>query len=208
MQAETKAQETLLLNSLKAKFREEQPIKDIERQLEGLPIDDLKHTSRFTTAQPSPERKAVIPLLLCFYEKGMVDVYSERKFRAQAVAAVAALCGMKNLRQGPAARALRNGRSDSKDATIALSVMSPIGLELPKYLPLQCSFCLWDKTLQLDARTKSFARPDVLKKHLDQYHHQNPDSPRQCPECREPCAHKRHLRRHGQEQHGLILANL
>ena len=206
LQAETKAQEAAYLEALKSKFRTEQPIRDIERQLQGLPVEDPDCASSITPARLIPQRTALIPLLLRFLDSTTRNIHVERKTRAEVVTAVSALCKMKNLRQGPTSAA-RNVNANPK--LVTPSSTTHLNSEaLFRCLPLQCCFCLRDQSMQLAARTKSYARLDVLTKHLDRYHPQNPESPRKCPECQEPCVHKRHLRKHGQEEHDIVLSNV
>ena len=175
--------------------------------MRGLPVDEPKPTLPSTQKELSPQRKAVIPLLLRFLEKNALSMINERNFRATAVAAVAALCRMRNSRGGPSARGFRIAHASSEDVT-NLSLVELDSLSRSICLPTQFGFCFWDEKLCPEAREKEYARSDALKRHLDRCHKQNPESPRECPECEEKCVNKLHLRRHGQDRHSIILANI
>lgn len=134
-QAEIKAQEVILLRSVKEKFTKEQPYIDIDRQMKGLPAAAPNAPSTPTAKKLTPQLTIVVSLLLCYLEDNMLPIDVERQFRAKAVAAVRDLCGMRNPRQGPSVRWVPHAPL-GPEAAPALGVASASSLNMQICLPL------------------------------------------------------------------------
>ncbi len=156
-------QEAALLKEVKARYKREQPVIDIQRQLKGLPLIPEK-TVRvedyiFT------ERVWAVDALFTFATSSSEE---ECKRWAEAINALAALC---RLQEGKCPRRLKPSASAIKlkwDLTPP-SVLDPPHLSdsiLIECEPTQCIFCLGCEALPTETCLRSFHSRGDLKKHV------------------------------------------
>ncbi len=140
----------------------EQPIIDIQRQLEGLPA--AKQEALQAEEYVFSERVHAIDALFTFATSSTEE---ECRRRVTAIDALIALC-KKQESQG-----FRRRRADIKVKKQPDSVSPP--LSLSKTLPIecqatQCIFCLGNEDLPAADRLKAFASRGDLKKHFHRKH--------------------------------------
>lgn len=170
----------VLLKEVKARYKREQPVIDIQRQLKGLPIIEEKTVG--AEDYVFAERVRVIEALFTFATSSPEE---ECKRRAEAINALTALC---SLQEG--SRSCRPKRSasitklerDEKPTTVPppRSLSDTI---LIKYELFQCIFCLGCEGLPTEERLRSFYAYGDLKKHFHRKHlrHHPRDEPIDCP---------------------------
>ncbi len=159
-------QEEALLQEVKARYKREQPVIDIQRQLKGLPLVELE------TAKAEDyvfeERVRVIDTLLTFVTSSPEE---ECKRRVEAINPLTALC---RLQEGKRPRRSKLSASVIKERHLTLpSVLDPASLSdsIPiECEPTQCIFCLGCEALPTETRLKSFHSRGDLKKHFHRKH--------------------------------------
>ena len=168
--------EKALLTEVKERYKKEQPVIDIQHQLEGLPVaeqEDLQ-AAEYIFA----ERVQAIDALFTFATSST----EECQRRAAAINALIALC-KKQENQG-----FRRRKADIQvtEEQTSPSVSPP--LNLSKTLPVeckatQCIFCLGNEELSAPDRLKAFASRGDLKKHFQRKHlrHHPDHQPIACP---------------------------
>ena len=154
--------EKACLTDVKESYKMEQPVIDIQRQLEGLPAAEQEalQAEEYIFA----ERIHAIDALFTFATSSTEE---ECQRRVTAIDALIALC-KKQESQG-----LRRRRADIKVKNQPDSVSS--SLKLSKTLPIecqatQCIFCLRNEDLSDADRLKNFASRGDLKRHFHRKH--------------------------------------
>ncbi len=145
--------EESLLKEVKARYKREQPVIDIQRQLKGLPVVDEETIE--TAAYVFVERVKVIDTLLAFVTPSLEE---ECKRRVEAINALPALC---SLQEG---RHFRRRKPSSSNTKLERDLTPPSVLQPPslldsipiEYKPTQCIFCVGCEGLPTEARLKSF----------------------------------------------------
>ena len=170
--------EKALLIEVKEKYKKEQPVIDIQRQLKGLPV--AKQEAIQTAEYVFAERVKAIDALFTFATSSTEEEYQRR---AAAVNTLTALC-KKQESQG-----FRRRKTDihiKKEQTSPS--ISPPPPNLSKTLPVeceatQCIFCLGNENLSAADRLKAFASRGDLKKHFHRKHlrHHLDGQPITCP---------------------------
>lgn len=184
------------LKEVKANYKTEQPVLDIQRQLRGLPIAEQDRME--AEDHIFVERVRVIETLFTFAASSPEE---ECTRRVQAINAVTALC---SLQEGRSFRRRQNSASDTKlkkvDTPPILSETLPLECK-----PTQCIFCLGDEGLSAEKRLWSFHSHGDLKKHFDRKHlrHHPEDQPIVCPHprCDAILTGKMHLQNHAEVVH-------
>ena len=199
---ETVAQERAYLEEIKAKFREEQPLKDVQRQLDGLPMDEKADDKQAVVEEfLFPEHVHAISSLLTFLDSTDSFSKAENERRVEAVEAVASFCRMREIcpNRGPRQPRATPGADIKADKQTLPETLA--GTPALQCKPQQCSFCLRDKQRPWPMRVKEYARRDVLKRHIERKHQDR----NHCPECGFLPDHQNHLRLHGEKEHSLLL---
>lgn len=194
-------QEQAFLKEIIARYKVEQPIIDVQRQLRGLPMAEEKETK--TEDHVFVERLRVIETLLTFATGSPKE---ECQRRGAAVSALTALC---RLQQSHGFRRRKNSSTINSDREKAaqLIVQRPsLSASLPiECSPTQCIFCLGNKALPALKRLWSFSSHDGLKRHFHRKHlrHHPDGQPIACPHprCDIDLNHKMHLQNHAQVVH-------
>ena len=193
-------QERVLLEEIKANFRKEQPVKDVQRQLDGFSVEETNNVSAVAGNYSLPERVRAISSLLTFVDSDSPPEVEEKR-RTEAVEAVASLCCAHDGRRRTRSIIIPDAKNEKHSSPTESAMSTPLICKR-----LQCSFCLHDEQSDWSTRVKEFARIDILKKHLDRFHLKpHPEGkPIACPECGFVCDHKNHLRNHG-GVHGILV---
>ena len=194
--------EKALLNEIKTRYKREQPVIDIQRQLKGLPLleeDTVKVEDYVFT-----ERVRVINALFTFATSSPEN---ECKRRAEAINALTALC---SLQEGRRFRRPERSTLDTKlvqrETPTAVAIQPSLSESLPiECKPTQCIFCLGQEGLPAETRLKCFHSRGDLKKHFHRKHlqHYPENKPIDCPHprCRVTLANTKHLQNHVEVVH-------
>ena len=189
--------EKVLLTKVKERYKKEQPVIDIQRQLKGLPVAEQEALQ--TAEYVFEERVHAIDALFTFVTSSTKD---ECQRRITAINALIALC-KKQESQG-----FRRRRTDitvGKEQTLvspppSLSEMLPVECQAT-----QCIFCLGNEALPAPNRLKTFASHGDLKKHFHRKHlrHHPEGQPIACPHprCNVILNGTMHLQNHAEVVH-------
>ena len=191
--------EKALLVEVKERYKKEQPVIDIQRQIKGLPV--AGPASLRVAEYVFAERVQAINTLFTFTTSSTAE---ECQRRAAAIDALTALC-KKQENQG---FRCRKTEIKIKKENISPSVSPPP--DLSKTLPVeceatQCIFCLGNEYLPAAERMKPFASRGDLKKHFHRKHlRYHPDGQRiACPHprCDIVLTSTMHLQNHAEKVH-------
>jgi len=188
--------EKALLKEVKERYKKEQPVIDIQRQLNGSPVaeQEVIQAAEYIFA----ERVQAIDALFTF---ATFSTEEECQRRAAAINALIALC-KKQESQG-----FRRRETDIR-VKEELSFSPPPSLS--KTLPVeckatQCIFCLGNEDLSVADRLKTFASRGDLKKHFHRKHlrHHPNSQPIACPHprCDVILNGTMHLQNHAEKVH-------
>lgn len=164
-----------LLTEVKERYKKEQPVIDIQRQLKGLPVAEQEalQAAEYVFA----EKVHAIDALFTFAASSTEE---ECQRRITAINALVALC-KKQESQG-----FRRRKAETKVIKEQTSVSPPPSLS--ETLPVvckatQCIFCLGNEGLSVRDRMKTFAARGDLKKHFHRKHlrHHQDGQPIACP---------------------------
>lgn len=204
LQSKEKKVKRAMMVDVRATYRDEQPVADIENQLRG-------HSGQ-VEQQAEPEashgklctkRDSAFNALFTIATSNPAE---ESERRSEAIDAVTTLC-RSQLSERKSSRskqvlATAGGldvfREDAKDKPKPLSI--PI-----ECLPTQCIFCLANVDLTAEERTHTFSARGDLKKHFKRKHlryipeGEAIDCPH--PECNAKLEHKQHLQNHAATVH-------
>ena len=190
------------LREAKSRYKKEQPVIDIQRQLSGESLDEKDPTLKIQHCIRA-ERCQVIDSLFTFATSFPEE---ECRRRAKAIKALIALC---NVQEG---RRLRRRTHSASTNTLTQetppATLRPLGLSdsLPvECKPTQCIFCLGSEALPAEVRLKSFHSRGDLKKHFQRKHlrHHPKDQPIECPHprCKVTLHNTMHLQNHAETVH-------
>lgn len=208
-QSKKKAVQKALMAQVKAIYRRQQPVADIERQLGRPSVKQQEDTASESEVQGhlSEERRRAVGALFTFATS---DPAEGCKRRSEAINAVTALSKRQELpvrkvcRPGPNHRTgagVRRG-VEADPADEVKTAREPFPMEC---LPTQCIFCLGQTELSLELRVKAFHSPGDLKKHFHRKHlrHYPDGEPITCPHplCDANLNHKMHLQNHAETVH-------
>ncbi len=188
--------EQAFLKEVIARYKVEQPIIDIQRQLRGLPMVEEKEVR--TEDYVFVERVRVIETLFTF-ATGSPEEECQR--RGAAVSALTALCRLQEshgFRRRKDSSTIKSERE--KTAQIILQQPS-LSASLPiECSPTQCIICLGNKALPALKRLCSFSSHGDLKRHFHRKHlrHHPDGQPVACPHprCDIDLNDKMHLQKH------------
>ena len=199
-QNKKKAVRKQLMMQVKLNYRKQQPLVDIQIQLNG---HVQKPDASVTDTTLSPERHRVFAALFTFAAS---DPAEECQRRSNAINAITTVCQRQELIPRKACRtqqtysmASNDGNFTTKDGVRAETKEVPDKVPM-ECLPTQCIFCLGQLKMSLEARQKVFRNHDGLKRHFYRKHlrHYPDDEPIDCPhpECNVRLRHKEHLQNH------------
>ncbi len=169
--------ERALLIEVKKRYKKEQPVIDIQRQLKGFPVAEQE--SLRVATYVFAERVQAIDALFTF---ALATTEEECQRRGAAIKALIALC-KKQENQG---FRRRQANIKVKEEQTSPSNSSPPNLSttlLVECKATQCIFCLGNEHLSVADRLKTFASRGDLKKHFHRKHlrHHANGQPIVCP---------------------------
>ena len=204
VQSKKKAVKKAMLAEIKAKYREQQPVADIVRQLGSMSAkNEHSEAERGPQDRLGDERLRAFTALFTFATH---DYNEERARRSEAINAVTALCRLER----PRVRRACRGKQVTPEPAIeestrkgaeTVEAAEPIPIEC---LPTQCIFCLGNVNFAYERRTKAFHRRDALQKHFRAHLSRIPDGKEiDCPhpECNEKLSHRQHIQNHAARVH-------
>ena len=169
--------EKVLLIKVKERYKREQPVIDIQRQLKGLPVEEQENlqAAQYVFA----ERVRAIDTLFTFATSSTAE---ECQRRAAAINALTALCKKQD------SQGFRRRKTEIKVKEEQTSPSNSPPPNLSKILEVkckatQCIFCLGNEELPDAERLKPFASRGDLKKHFHRKHlrHHLDGQPIACP---------------------------
>jgi len=193
--------EQAFLKEVIARYKVEQPVIDIQRQLRGLPVIEAKEMR--TEDYVFVERVRVIETLFTF-ATGSPEEECQR--RGAAISALTALCRLQES-HGFRRRKDSSTIKSEREKTAQIIVQRPsLSDSLPiECSPTQCIFCLGNKALPALKRLWSFSSHGDLKRHFHRKHlRHHPDGQSiACPHprCDIDLNDKMHLQNHAQVVH-------
>ena len=196
-----------LMAEIKARFRKQQPLKDIASQLAGPPLKQQEPTEPGLGAQVdlSAERRHAISVLFTFATSGPAE---ECKRCSKAITAVTALSKHQEVLVKKVCRT-RGETYDTEQGPQAEENKAALELFPIECPPTQCIFCLGSSEMLLKDRKKSFRDRDGLKRHFHRKHlrHYPDGQPIDCPhpECDAELSHKQHLQNHAAVVHKSLI---
>ncbi len=189
--------EKALLIKVKERYKREQPVIDIQRQLKGMPVGD--HQNPRAADYVFAERVQAIDTLFTFATSSTAE---ECERRAAAINALTALC-KKQESQG-----FRRHQMDVKVKEEKASVSPPPSLSKTLRVECkatQCIFCHGNEDLFIADRLKTFASRGDLKKHFHRkpLRHHRDGQPIACPHprCDVSLNSTKHLQNHAEVVH-------
>ena len=196
LRQKTRAVGRSVLAQVKAAYQRQQPIAEIERQLNAGQAAEVPKTDSVPLID---ERMNAIAALFSFATD---DVEEECRRRAAAIVAVTTL----SRRQEPLIRKVCIGKRtytpmEGMPAKTTTEQDFPICCS-----PTQCIFCIGQTKLSTERRLKQFHSPSDLKKHFKRKHldHHPDGTPIDCPhpKCKIALQGKAHLQNHAATVHG------
>ncbi|KAF2679215.1 hypothetical protein K458DRAFT_394122 [Lentithecium fluviatile CBS 122367] len=201
---ERQHQRHVLLQEVKKRWEFEQPVRDVERQLDGRGVE------------PDPE---LVPEVLLPAQRELVDsvlskpgptLQEAMDSRNRAIRAVTLYCGIEEGGMNPT-------RPGSRGRNAAPPVKSQLAYEeealeaakvsvYKELRPTICFICLGNRRLPLDVRTHTFYTSGDLSKHFKRKHLQpiKKGDPIGCNLCQVCLISKEHLQRHAFDVHGTV----
>ncbi len=204
------------------RYKNEQPVIDLERQLAGKLVDAKVMGALERKGFMPPQQMLMIDAILSLPGTTMEAEY---KRRIQAINAVTAFCGVEEGRptrrttqscrrslpdddeSGPVAK--RHQSSAEDETEIALrQAMESVRIDSPKQRPQICFLCLGNPDLPLKDRLLKHSTPGSLTRHFLRKH-VNPSWPAKgvtCTVCDEkPLQQKSELLNHAEVFHGTVV---
>ncbi|KAF2103264.1 hypothetical protein NA57DRAFT_72239 [Rhizodiscina lignyota] len=164
--------ERRVVDEVKDRFSQEQPVLDIQRQLQGLPVE-IPSLETAPEIHHLPERREAISALMV---RTTSDPGNEAACRARAVQAIANLCGKRERyvpgRSGRRAvfAAVKGIESDASESLRFPSEEKPIQAFPIECEETQCIFCLGDESMSYEDRTRQYANRSSLSRHMSDEH--------------------------------------
>jgi len=174
------------LSAAAAQHRKTQPAIDIERQLQGLPVDEGAEELDYTKISYAiPQRRRAIAALLTFAPNTPAE---ELKNRIEAINAVAAVSSM---------RESRRPQNRQPAVSAAPPRETPQQRLKPPFEPTQCIFCYGDESIAPED-LRPFGRRTDTSKHVRKRHlpHFAPGQYCPHPQCDATLDNVDHLRNH------------
>ncbi|KAI4087622.1 MAG: hypothetical protein L6R37_008299 [Teloschistes peruensis] len=167
--------EKAILTEVKERYKKEQLVIDIQRQLEGSPVAEQEalRTAEYVFA----ERVQAIDALFTF-ARSLVEEECQR--RVTAINALIGLCKKQESQGFRRRRANIKVKEQQTSVSLPLSLSETLRIEREA---TQCIFCLGNKDLSAADRLKAFAARGDLKKHSHRKHlrHYRDGQPIACP---------------------------
>ena len=208
---ERQRQRHALLQEIKERWEYEQPVRDVEQQLDGKEAEGVAAVVKSYDAM-LPAQRALADAVLTQPGTSLKEEVSRRN---RAIRAVMDYCGIEE-----------GGTSCSRRKRGSSRVVSPIKskeelqlqtheeavLEAAKVSvykekrPTVCFVCLGNENLPMEDRVHSFFTPGDLTKHFRRKHlaNMNKGESVRCKLCQTDLVHKMHWQRHASDVHGTV----
>ncbi|KAF9884370.1 hypothetical protein FE257_001826 [Aspergillus nanangensis] len=203
------------------RYRDEQPVIDLERQLTGKLVDTKIMGALEQKSSMPPQHLRVIDTILTIPG---TTLETEYRRRIDAIAAMMAFCPAEEGRPTPRTQPCRRPVPETDDSyrptkrqrdsveeetEIALrEAMESVQVKSPKQRPLICFVCLGNLNLPLVSRLTKYNTPGSLTRHFLRLHVNPPwpDGGVGCNICEgEPLQHKFDLLIHAERRHGTVV---
>jgi Protein of unknown function (DUF3435) len=199
------------------RYKNEQPVIDLELQLAGKLVDTKVMEALEHKGFMPPEHLMVIDTMLTMPGATLEAEYQRR---INAINAVTVFCGVEEGRPTP-----RPAQSRRRPATDDVNSCSPakrqrhsvddeinqaiesVRIKSEEERPLICFLCVGDPKLPWTKRTKKYATSGSLTRHFWQKHVNPPWSAKgvvECNVCGMELIHKSHLLNHAERLHGTV----
>ncbi len=194
--------EEAFLKEVRAKYKVEQPVLDIQRQLKGLPVTEERKMK--TEDYVFVERARVIDTLFTFATNSIEE---EIQRRGAAVSALTALCRLQESQGFRRRKDISSTTKPEREKTEQVVLrQASLSESLPiECKPTQCIFCLGNEELSMVNRLWSFSTRGDLKRHFHRKHlRHHPDGQLiACPHprCNVDLNDKMHLQNHAEVVH-------
>lgn len=192
------------LETIKKNFKNEQAVRDIERQLAGLPMEEA---TEVISAPMAPAQKELHDAI---YSVPGTCVDEEKARRDRAIHAVAVYCGIEE-------GGMNSARTKQRKEKVTTHVKTQSECEkevleaakisvFKEWRPRICFMCLGEERLPTKDRTYSFYTSGDLTKHFKRKHINNIGAEEflSCKICQLDLESKEHLQRHALQAHGTI----
>jgi hypothetical protein len=200
-----------LLQEIKERWEYEQPVRDVERQIEGTEAKEEAGTLPELYDAMLPVHKELVDAVQA--QPG-TTFQGEVRRRNRAIHAVIEYCGIEEGRMYPLqpkrlSRCITAPDKSEEDFQLDANKET---LEAAKVLvykdkrPTICFLCLGKENLPLEDRVHSFSSPSDLTKHFKRKHlaHLNEEDCSGCDLCEVGLTNKMHLQRHAYDVHGTV----
>ncbi|KAJ9656079.1 hypothetical protein H2201_008651 [Coniosporium apollinis] len=214
---ERQRQRHALLKDVQERWENEQPVRDIERQLSGLKFTEDVRTTLESSTDKTPEQKRLIEAVMTLPGTSLED---EVRRRNAAIDAVTDYCKVeeggtyltnhpRRSVRGVAPMAVKTegdtqpvAASTALDEALDVAISSVYKEKRPKI----CFLCLGNQGLPVIKRVYSFTTPGDLSKHFRRKHLSNlkEDEQIECKLCGVSLAHREHLQNHAFRTHGTV----
>lgn len=203
-------------------YKNEQPVIDLERQLQGKLVDTKVLGALENAASSNPEFMRVIDTILTMPG---ATVEAEYQRRIEAINAVTAFCGVEegrptqrpaqsrrrqavdDLGYCPSSKRRKNLTQDDKQS-ILQNAMESVRIKSPEVRPTICFLCVGNPNLPLEKRVAKHATPGSLTRHFLRKHVNTPWPTEgvPCNVCdNQSLEHKSTLVNHAEMAHGTVV---
>jgi hypothetical protein len=201
---ERQRQRHALLKDIKERWEFEQPVHDVEQQLDGLETkEDLELVHNVMLPAQGELAKSVL-------SKPGTTIEEELDMRNGAIRAVTLYCGVKEGGMNPIRRGGQSRNTappvktqlEYKEEALEAAKVSVFKEKRPKV----CFFCLGNEGLPLAQRKHPFGTPGNLSKHFGRKHLKHIKSGKGlcCNLCKVALSDKMQLQQHAQDIHGTV----
>ncbi|KAF4228079.1 hypothetical protein CNMCM6805_002465 [Aspergillus fumigatiaffinis] len=204
------------------RYKNEQPVIDLERQLQGKLVDTKVLGALDNAGSAGPEFMRVIDTVLTMPG---ATVEAEYQRRINAINAVAAFCGVEEGRPTPRANQCRRRKAvDDIDPcsspkrhktltqdnveSILQDAMESVRVKFAEVRPTMCFLCVGNPDLPLEKRVAKYATPGSITRHFLRKHVNTswPSGGVPCNVCdNESLEHKSTLVIHAERAHGTVV---
>ena len=195
----------LLIKDIKERYKSEQPVKDSERQLSGMVVDEDTRDA-LVRADMSPEQLGLIDAILTL--PGM-SLEQELQRRITAINAVTLYCGVeegtpsRHVQRGPPGTVVSPPLQAAKPDVALRQAISSIKTDKR---PKVCFCCIGNPHLTMRERVATYATTGSLSRHFRRKHVTKMDAGKfiDCMDCNVRLKTKQDLLIHAETFHGTV----
>jgi hypothetical protein len=202
---EKQRQRRLLLNDIVKRYKMDQPVKDSERQLLGMVVDEDTRDA-LVRADMSPEQLGLIDAILTLPGKSLEQ---ELQRRITAINAVTLYCGVeegapsRHVRRGPPGTVVYSPVQAAKPDVALRQAISSIKTDKR---PKVCFACIGNPHLTIGERVAEYSTPGSLSRHFVRKHVSKLQAGQfiDCMDCDIRLKTRKELLIHGERFHGTV----